>query len=597
GGGNAYSAVRYVRLNPFTRTILEDAAMGLDGFWHMWPALMVDADKNVVVTFSRSGTTEFVGAFLSGRKDTDPPGLSPSLVLKAGEANYVKTVNIIPLRNRWGDYMGIALDPVDSNAIWAHTQYAASPANTWGTWVGMVKMGPLPGAFIAVAPTTLAFPQAEVGTSGDTLSFVITNSGTDTLVISSFTTSGLNYTLVTMPTTPFSIASLASDTFQVALTPVTAGDLEDSVVISSNDMLNPVVSIRLLGKGVLIVQAQPGVMYGTTAGSSPELLTINEATGVATSVAPTVPGEIHGLTVRPTSNELYGSRASTSTTFLYRLSSADGEGILASTIPVGSMRAIAFTEDDLLYGATTAGDLYRVIPETGDTTYVGTASGVNYSSLVFSPTSGELWASVRPLFNRDRIFSVNTSNGDTALVGATGLGEATPHLAFDGAGRLYAIIGTATAESRLYNLDTLTALANIIGPTGFTGINAITLRTDTLVVSVAEGAGSEIPESYALFQNYPNPFNPTTRIEYALPFASEVRLSIYNTLGQEVVRLVDDARSAGYHASIWNGQSSTGIPVSSGMYVYKIEATPLSPGTADQPAEPFITSKKMILLK
>ena len=109
GTGSAYSAVRYVRLDPYNGTALEDAAIGADGFWHTYSALMVDEDRNVIVTFSRSGETEYAGAFVAGRKETDPPGLSPATTLKAGEANYVKTFNRD--RNRWGDYNGIALDP------------------------------------------------------------------------------------------------------------------------------------------------------------------------------------------------------------------------------------------------------------------------------------------------------------------------------------------------------------------------------------------------------------------------------------------------------------------------------------------------------
>jgi hypothetical protein len=71
---NTYSALHYVRFNPFTNVNLEDAAMGVDGFWHFYPALMVTQDTSVVVTFSRSGITEYVSTLCQGRKRAESVG-------------------------------------------------------------------------------------------------------------------------------------------------------------------------------------------------------------------------------------------------------------------------------------------------------------------------------------------------------------------------------------------------------------------------------------------------------------------------------------------------------------------------------------------
>jgi len=88
------------------------------------------------------------------------------------------------------------------------------------------------------------------------------------------------------------------------------------------------------------------------------------------------------------------------------------------------------------------------------------------------------------------------------------------------------------------------------------------------------------PAAFALDQNYPNPFNPNTTIGYALPASSNVKLIIYNSLGQEVQILVNDFEAAGIHKVNFNALNLT-----SGMYFYKIEA-----GS-------FSQVKKMILLK
>ncbi len=80
-----------------------------------------------------------------------------------------------------------------------------------------------------------------------------------------------------------------------------------------------------------------------------------------------------------------------------------------------------------------------------------------------------------------------------------------------------------------------------------------------------------IPEQYALYQNFPNPFNPQTQIVYDLPEASQVRLTIYNLLGQAVAVLVNQEQQPGRYHIVWNGRSTNGRPVSSGVYFYRLE--------------------------
>jgi len=98
------------------------------------------------------------------------------------------------------------------------------------------------------------------------------------------------------------------------------------------------------------------------------------------------------------------------------------------------------------------------------------------------------------------------------------------------------------------------------------------------------GAGS-LPESYALEQNYPNPFNPETDIRFQLPAASHVVINIFNALGQEIRTLVDGQYEAGSHSVRWDGKDKNGTPVSSGVYLYQLQA-----GT-------FSQVKKMSLLR
>jgi hypothetical protein len=98
-------------------------------------------------------------------------------------------------------------------------------------------------------------------------------------------------------------------------------------------------------------------------------------------------------------------------------------------------------------------------------------------------------------------------------------------------------------------------------------------------------AESKLDQVYTLKQNYPNPFNPTTQISFEIPEDGNVKLKIYNSVGQLVKTLVDENMSKGYHQINWNASDNNGIKLSSGIYFYS-----LTSGS-------FVESKKMILMK
>ena len=88
-----------------------------------------------------------------------------------------------------------------------------------------------------------------------------------------------------------------------------------------------------------------------------------------------------------------------------------------------------------------------------------------------------------------------------------------------------------------------------------------------------------------LGQNYPNPFNPLTTIDYYLPEAARVRITILNVLGQTIATLVDKEITAGHHSVAWDGVDALGERVASGVYFYRLI-------TPDR-----LETKKMVLLK
>lgn len=88
------------------------------------------------------------------------------------------------------------------------------------------------------------------------------------------------------------------------------------------------------------------------------------------------------------------------------------------------------------------------------------------------------------------------------------------------------------------------------------------------IVGVKTGASF----SLALLPNYPNPFNPETTINYRLPAAGKVVLTVYNLLGQRVRTLVRKKQAAGSYRVNWDGRNEAAIAVSSGVYVYRLQA-------------------------
>ncbi len=105
--------------------------------------------------------------------------------------------------------------------------------------------------------------------------------------------------------------------------------------------------------------------------------------------------------------------------------------------------------------------------------------------------------------------------------------------------------------------------------------NVIAIKTQSLSLDV-ETDESILPDDFHLAQNYPNPFNPATKIEFSIPVTAHVTISVFNILGQETARLVDEIKPAGNYSIIWDGVDSYGQNVSSGIYFYRINANDYS---------------------
>ena len=117
-------------------------------------------------------------------------------------------------------------------------------------------------------------------------------------------------------------------------------------------------------------------------------------------------------------------------------------------------------------------------------------------------------------------------------------------------------------------------------------INSNASNGTAFVFCIGEGALSVgdnpegAPVTFNLYQNVPNPFNPVTYIEYSIPAAGNVELVVYNSLGEEITKLVNGEVNAGYHKVAFDGSN-----LGSGIYFYRISANG------------FTEMKKMVLMK
>lgn len=89
--------------------------------------------------------------------------------------------------------------------------------------------------------------------------------------------------------------------------------------------------------------------------------------------------------------------------------------------------------------------------------------------------------------------------------------------------------------------------------------------------SSIQNAGSELlPKSIRLFQNYPNPFNEQTVIRFQLPKTANVKIEIYNLLGQKIRTLLSEQKTAGVHTKKWDGKDDLGRNIVSGVYFCRL---------------------------
>jgi photosystem II stability/assembly factor-like uncharacterized protein len=432
------------------------------------------------------------------------------------------------------------------------------------------------GKHIWRAGSSVKYGTTASGEIGDTVTINVGNYGTLPTTINSFTLSFTNFTVVDPPATPKLIQPWECVELKIAFTPQTRGLFNDSLMILSDAANYSSLSVNLSGKAIAFTPPLPDLIYA----ASDSLYTLDFANFNPMTVGSFEGPQINALAVNPADTVLIGISTGTSSCTLYKIDPILGGCTPLVVIPVGNIRGIAFAPSGTLFAAQKSGSLYKINLNTGEATLVGTASGIQYSSIAFNSVDGRLFASISKFVGteKDAIYIVDTTTAAVTLLGLTGDGKSTPSITFNVQdGTLYGLKGTQNEINKLISINTTTGIGTEIASLGMSGLQTV------FISSIIVGVEDEIiyePTSYELYQNYPNPFNPSTVISYQLPVSSDVTLKIYDILGNQIRTLVAEYKPAGKYEMEFNAKA---LP--SGVYFYQLKAGE------------FISTKKMIFLK
>jgi hypothetical protein len=464
-----------------------------------------------------------------------------------------------------------------------------SVVDAWNA-VGVLKPALVPT--VGVGSDTVDF-LAEASITIDTIEVTIANFGLQVLEITDIQIAGNDFQLLGVPVFPDSLNYEELITVKVVFSPVQQGEQFGTLSIFSNDPNFPTKTVALKGEGYTVSPAFDRIMYATSGPQNGgEILYVNKETGEGTNIEPTSFTDILGLTISPIDKKLYAVRSSLTESQILKIHSLQGDSYLYYSLDLPDMVAIAFDTLGTLYGAMEAGDIYSIDLPYGPHQYVSTAQ-IEITAITFDPMTNELWATRKGGFGqkKDKIYKIDLATGDTTLVGETGFNKVINDLAFDENGVLYGIKDAVLKVSDLFTIDVNTGEGTIIGSVGLKALTGLAYAETGIVNDVKiDEDNNTVPTDFAISQNYPNPFNPSTSIEFSVPVNSNVTLTIYNLLGQVVTTLVNEEISAGNYNVIWNGEDQSGFKVSSGIYLYKMQAT----GTN---GNEFQQIRKMVLLK
>jgi hypothetical protein len=577
---SGYSALRYFKIDLGSTTVTEDITFGAPGYWFFYNGVAVDKQNNVVMNFSRSSNDEYAGAFFVA-KPVNHHLFSNSQTLQTGKGNYIKTFG--GSRNRWGDYNGIWLDPTNKTNIFMITEFAAA-TNTWGTWIGEVKLALENGPTLITSTPNVNFLPAEINFYGDTLNVVVQNFGNQDLVINNIGFKTNNFVFATPPAFPKTLVPYENITYKVVFYPKSVGFFKDTLQIQSNAVTSQKVILN--GRGYYINQVVGNKFYASSGAKNTYF--VNPTTGSVDSIGAANYNEVKSIAVNPKTKIIYGIVSNPSSVTVVRVNATGGDAYKLVDLAIENANSISFDTTGVLYLVNRTGMLYTINLVNKTATFIDTiATAVN--SIAFNPKNNQLWGSIYKVIggNKDLLIKINPLTGDTINVGKTNFNIMTNDLEFDRSGNLYGLTGGTSEPTNLIKIDTTNGAGTIVGSTGITYLTSLAYSFQ--LTDIKEEINNVIPSAFYLSQNYPNPFNPTTTIEFGLPKDANIQLTVYDMLGQVVKELFNGFKVAGIYKFSWNADNQFGNKLPSGIYFYELKTNESNNQSS--------LMKKMILLK
>jgi hypothetical protein len=370
----------------------------------------------------------------------------------------------------------------------------------------------------------------------------------------------------------------------------TPGFYTGGISILSNDFVTPNLTIPFSISYVLLNKAMEGTLYASTgrgAGSAGRVLKLDKLTGQGIELGSSGFSPLRSISLNPVTKELFAyNYIIGSPTYIVKVDGENGFGLFHLNSAI-TLSALTFDQIGNLIGAASNQRFYKIDLTSGDTTFLFT-SKIKVASIAIEPQTGELWGSIDASSNKDRLYKINFTTGDTSFVGNAGIGNNTIRaLAFDSHGGLWGSQGEENSLSTLLKIDKNTGAAAVVGSTNYRGVLGLAFAPDSLTSLPDEQMK---PTVFSLKNNYPNPFNPSTAIEFNLPVTAQIKIRIYNMLGQLIETIYSGTKQAGVHKLYWNSSGASGNSVSSGIYFYELSAKGID-------GREFSQMKKMILMK
>ncbi len=330
------------------------------------------------------------------------------------------------------------------------------------------------------------------------------------------------------------------------------------------------------------------IMYASTGSLNEEqgfLLSIDLTKGTGTKIGGVGFSPVSNLAIDLEYGTLVALNRFQGAVNLLLIDASDAHAFIEEKIELDVVAFALDYSDSSGYLITSDKKLYHMIGE--ETTLVG-ALKLKIRSVTYNPFTKEIWGSVAEFVKKDRIVKINKTTGEITEVGRTGLNQTVQSLAFNSEGKLFGTIGSESQQSKLIRIDTNTGEGTEVGDIGFEGVMGLAYAFDP-ATSVDYEENNHIPTVFDLTQNYPNPFNPSTNIQFSLPVDAEVKIVVFNLLGQKIAELTNKVYEAGNHSLLWN-VASCNKNISSGVYFYNIDAKGVN-------GKSFNKTMKMLFIK